>query len=129
MLTVNQFEQILAARVLLGKMSRQNYTHPSYELLFSNVFYTLNEILRDYGFGKTAWAIRRGRRLYLLHPQTRRIICEIGVIAEPAAEFRVVTLRGLVPATETLESLIQATADRGARRSTYKLERKERSDE
>lgn len=125
-LTIKEFEQILTQRVLLDKVAR-NSDRPYYRVLYSNAFYAVNEIMRDYGLNDFAWAIRRGSRLYLLHPQTKRIICEIGVIAEPAAEFRVVTLKGLVPATETLESLIQAAANRGIRRNAFKFKRKEQN--
>lgn len=125
-LTVKEFEQILTQRVLLDKIPR-NDSRPYYRTLYANAFYATNEILRDYGLSDLAWAIRRGNRLYLLHPQAKRIICEVGVIAEPNAEFRIVTLKGLVPATETLESLIQAAANRGIRRNAFKFKRKEQN--
>ena len=125
-LTINEFEQILTQRVLLDKIARGS-SRPVYRMLYSNAFYATNEILRDYGLGELAWAIRRRDRLYLLHPHNKRIICEIGVIADPYAEFRIVTLKGLVPATETLESLIQAAANRGSRRNAFKFKRKEQN--
>lgn len=112
-LTVEQLTHKLTLRVL-GKLAR-NGAHPVYELLYSNAYYSLGEILREEGLNKTVWAIRRGKRLYLLHPATRRIICELGIIAEPVAEFKFITLRGIIPATETVASLVEATAKRGLR--------------
>ncbi len=127
-LTVQQFEQILTQRVLLDKIPR-NSSRPYYRLVYSNAFYTANEILRDYGLNESAWAIRRGERLYLVYPPTRRIICEIGVIADPAVEFRVITLKGFVSATETLESLIQATANRGMRQNAFKFRERNKDEQ
>lgn len=122
-LTVQEFEQKLTLRVLLGKIYRSG-RKPDYQTLFSSAFYTLNEILRDEGLGATAWAIRRGKRLYILHAETRRIICEVGVLENPPG-FRLVTLRGMVHPTETLQGLIQATAARGVRRKNVNVQRKE----
>ena len=123
-LSVQEFNQKLTLRVLLGKIARGN-SHPSYAELYSNAFYAINEILREEGLGDSAWAIRRGRRLYLLHKDTKRIICEVGIICEPYVEFCLITLRGIIPATETLQGLIQATSIRGVRR--YALTYKERN--
>lgn len=126
-LTIQEFKHKLMLRVLLGKIAGRNgeITHrPTYAELHSNTFYAVNELMRENGL-KDAWTIRRGRRLYLLHGPTKRIICEIGITSEPAAQFDIITLRGVVPATETLEGLIQATADRGVRRNALKFIRKE----
>ena len=127
-LTIQEFKHKLTLRVLFGKIAGRNgefKRRPIYPELCSSAFYAANEILREYGLGKEAWAIKRGRRIFIIHSVTKRIICEVGVSAEPSAQFFLITLRGEVPNTETMEGLIQATANRGTRRNSIKFIRKE----
>ncbi len=127
-LTIQEFKHKLTLRVLFGKIAGRNgeFNHrPIYQELCSNAFYAINEILRECELNKEAWAIRRGRRLFIIHAATRRIICEVGVSAEPSTQFFLITLRGEVPDAETMEGLIQATANRGVRRNSIKFIRKE----
>ena len=130
-LTIQEFKHKLTLRVLFGKIAGRNgeFNHrPIYPELYSNAFYAINEILREHGFGQEAWAIRRGRRLFIIHATTKRIICEVGVSAEPSTQFFLITLRGEVPNDVFMGDLIKATANRGVRRNSIKFIRKEHNE-
>lgn len=129
-ITIQEFKHKTLMRLLLDKLSirgkvREEYR---YEELISNAAFATNELLRDLGLDDV-WARKRGQRIFLMHEQYRRIICEVGVVAEKRAnglyarpEIVLVNLRGIIPENRKLQDLIETVAKLGYRNNFKRKE-------
>jgi hypothetical protein len=86
--TLGEFSAMATTRVLCERMIdrragslRELFT---YEELLTQGVYAANDILKDIGANRECWVRVRGRRAYLFHESTNRIMAEFGVVSEAA---------------------------------------------
>lgn len=86
-ITLEEFEAAVTMRVLLDRMvephmrsaSRILYTYD--DALTQSVF-AANDILIQLGINRELWTRVRGKRAYIFHEPTRRIVAELGIDTE-----------------------------------------------
>jgi len=120
--TIREFEAIVTQRVLLDRLvdkQRVLRTRYSFDEARTAVYFTCNDFLKEIGASRDLWVRSRGRRLYMFHEPTNRIVAEVGVITDEAEHgmrrrLRVELFgkkgRGLLP---TIGDVIVATAKLG----------------
>lgn len=81
--TLCEFELNVTARVLserlIDRQSRKMLEEFNYKDALWQTMYAANDILKEIGANREAWARIRGDRLYIFNERNRRIICEIGL--------------------------------------------------
>lgn len=120
--SIKEINIALTTRLLLDKLCKYSDTRDSFskEELVSKTAYAANEMLRDMGCSEI-WARKRGNRVFLMHEEYHRIICEVGILTEEGADglsrprIALVNLRGVIPDNVTFASLIEAVANLGVR--------------
>ena len=118
-ISLEQFRNKILLRLLINKLGCRNEVY--YEEAVSNLMYATNEILKELHI-RNVWARRRGKRIYLFHELSRRIICEVGLDCEihdhKANKINVilVNLKGILPDNFTLTKIIDDTAKLGVRK-------------
>jgi hypothetical protein len=79
-----------------------------------------NDILKEIGINREAWIRVRGRRAYMFHEPTRRILAELGVVSDAAERglrkrprYVLLGKRGVMK-SPTVGDLVVETAKLGA---------------
>ncbi len=114
-ISTTQFETIVTQRIIYRCLSASAMRNGFfYGDLVSKSSYTGSEVLNDYGLGDDCWCRARGQRVYLFHKKNRRIIAELGLAADKAAnglakrpQFYLVTRKGLVK-PQSMKQLIDS---------------------
>ena len=133
-LTVQEFNSIITQRLLLDKLQMRGQVREEfyYGELVSNTLFTLGPVLREHGLGEV-WGINNklSTRVYLLHSLTKRLVCEVGIVADklPNGKYcrpRIVLVdrKEIISPNESLSKLVEATAARGPRRPYVERNRK-----
>ena len=120
--SIKEINIALTTRLLLDKLGRHGALRDSFsnEELVSSTAYAANDLLKDMGC-EGIWARKRGNRVFLMHEEYHRIICEVGILTEEGADglsrprIALVNLRGVIPDNVTFASLIEAVANLGVR--------------
>jgi len=89
--TIHEFEAMATMRTLLDRfvdptsrfVRRARFAYD--ECLVQSV-YACNDILRDLGINRELWVRIRGKRAYMFHEPTRRIVAEVGIITDDAGD-------------------------------------------
>lgn len=121
---ITEFEAMVTGRVLCGRLIdrrtgslRDRFT---YQELLTQGIYAANDILKEIGINHDAWIRIRGRRAYMFHEQTNRIMAEFGVVSDAAERglrkrprFILLGKRGVMK-SPTVGDLVVETAKLGA---------------
>lgn len=123
-LSIPEFEAMITQRVLCDRLIdrrtgalRELFTYD--ELLAQGVF-AANDILKEIGINREAWIRVRGRRAYMFHERTNRIMAELGVVSDAAERglrkrprFVLLGKKGVIK-SPTVGDLVVETAKLGA---------------
>ena len=121
--SIKELNIAITTRLLLDKLSRRGEIRSAFQLeeLAANTTYATNELLKDMGC-VGVWARKRGTRVYVMHEQCHRIICEVAILADKDSDglyhnpkVALVNLRGIIPDSVSFASLIEAVANLGVR--------------
>ena len=87
--TIPEFEAAVTMRVLLDRLvdpQRRSMARTLflYGEALSQTCYAINDLLTEYGINRELWCRVRGRRAYIFHEPTGRIVAEVGVITDDA---------------------------------------------
>ena len=110
-ISVGEMRIIAQARIL----DKLHYIKSnSYQEILSYTIYSINELLKEYGFNELI--ARRGgkNRAFIFHKPTRRIIFELGITKD--AELFFVNLKGIVNDKREFTSLIDDITKLGVRK-------------
>ena len=109
-ITVGEFRQKIINRLYLEKFRHKNEFN--YEELIRETMFISNRISKENKL-EDVWARLCGRRLFLFYRPTNRIVCEIGI---DGTNVLLVNLKGLVPDSLTMNTIIARTKELGARK-------------
>lgn len=114
--SIAECEAAVTANILCDHLGARPYP---YQKALGSSIYALNDYLRDIGISSELFCDRRGQRAYIFHTPTNRIVAELGVVTDAAANglrkrLRVIIIdrRGHTPAP-TIGDLSVNAARRG----------------
>lgn len=87
--TLKEFEASVTTRLLLDRLVDVQHVRKErypYEVAASQAVYAANDLLKDIGINHELWVRIRGKRLYMFHEQSHRIVAEVCVITDDAGE-------------------------------------------
>ena len=87
--TIKEFEASVTMRVLLDRLIDVQHVRKErypYEEAMSQTVYAANDLLKEIGINRELWVRVRGRRIYMFHEQSHRIVAEVCVITDDAGE-------------------------------------------
>ncbi len=123
-ITIAEFESMITGRVLCDRLVERQTRAPratfTYEELLTQGVFAANDVLKEIGINREAWIRVRGRRAYMFHEQTNRIMAELGVVSDAAGgglrkrpRFVLLGKRGVMK-SPTVGDLVVETAKLGA---------------
>ena len=123
-LSTPEFEAMITQRVLSSRLiDRQTGSCRStftYGELLAQGIYAANDILKEIGINREAWVRVRGRRAYMFHEHTNRIMAELGIVSDAAERgmrkrprYVLLGKRGMIK-SPTVGDLVVETAKLGA---------------
>ena len=99
-LTIPEFEAIVASRALCNRLidrrTGEYCKDFSYNRGLVAATFAANSVFKDLGVDKEIWCWIRGKRTYIFHAKTNRLLAQLGVDTEEATPFTRKRLRVVV---------------------------------
>ena len=99
-LTIPEFEAIVASRALcerlIDKRTGNFCKDYSYNRALVAATFAANSVFKDMGVDKDIWCWMRGKRTYIFHVKTNRLLAQLGIDTEEATPYTRKRLRVVV---------------------------------